>query len=389
MAAAQESASPSPTAADASPEPVFDPDAVAIRLVPVVTGLVSPVSVAHDGSDEGLLYVVERGGVIRVLAADGIRSDPLLDISEMVGTGGELGLHDVAFHPRFARNGRFYVHYNDLQGDSRIDEFRVRRGRLPADPGTRRRILEVEQPFINNNGGWLAFGPDGFLYLALGDGGGPSPGDPSGYGQRRDTLLAKILRLDVDRGRRYAIPRDNPFTSRRQRRVFAPETWVWGLRDPRRASFDRETGDLWIGDVGQDRYEEIDLVPAGESGQDFGWSDMEGDRCHLLADCDPADYSLPVHVYDRAPPQCGVVGGHVYRGAAIPALVGAYLFSDVCSGVIWALDAEAVRRGEDVTAAALLDAPQGFRAFGEDEAGELYLTSLDGGVYRIEAEDTR
>ncbi|CAN5804206.1 hypothetical protein BH23CHL8_BH23CHL8_16030 [soil metagenome] len=391
LLAAAEDASPVPDAADASPStsPGFHPDAVALRLVPVVTGLLTPVSVARDGTGSGLLYVVERAGSIKVLAADGIRADPLLDITELVGTGGELGLHDVAFHPRFARNGRFFVHYNDLQGDSRVDEFRVQRGRLPVDPASRKRIFEVEQPFINNNGGWLAFGPDGYLYVALGDGGGPSPGDPSGYGQRRDTVLGKILRLDVDRGRRYAIPRDNPFTSRRQRRVFAPETWVWGLREPRRASFDRVTGDLWIGDVGQDRYEEIDLVPAGQSGLNFGWSDMEGDRCHLVADCDAGDYVSPVHVYDQAPPHCGVVGGHVYRGEAIPALVGAYLFSDLCSGVIWALDAEAVRRGEEAPVAALLDAPQGFWAFGEDDLGELYLTSLDGGVYRIEAEDTR
>jgi glucose/arabinose dehydrogenase len=209
-----------------------------------------------------------------------------------------------------------------------------------------------------------------------------------GYGQRKDSLLAKILRIDVDGGRRYTIPKDNPFASRKKRKGFAPETWAYGLRDPRGASIDPATGDLWIGDAGQDRFEEIDLAPAGQGGLDFGWSDMEGRSCHLKTDCDPADYTAPVYTYDQVPPECGVVGGHVYRGSAIAALSGAYVFTDECSGIIRALDANAVRTGQPPAVFELLDAPQGWRAFGIDDAGELYLTSLDGGVYRIEAEST-
>jgi glucose/arabinose dehydrogenase len=247
-------------------------------------------------------------------------------------------------------------------------------------------LLLEEQPFPNNNAGWIGFGPDGYLYIPLGDGGGVSPGDPLGIGQSRSSRLSKVLRIDVDvRGRSpYRIPRDNPYA--KQRRGFPRETWAMGLRDPRRASFDRETGDLWIGDVGQDRYEEVDRIPAGESALNFGWSDMEGDACHNLPDCDPAKYALPVHTYDSVSPQCGIVGGYVYRGAAVPALQGVYVFTDFCSGFIWGLDAAAVARGEDPPAHLLLDAAQGFVSMGEDDAGELYVVSLDGSVFRIGAE---
>jgi glucose/arabinose dehydrogenase len=367
---------------DASPAPTFDPASVALRTVLVLDGLDEPVTVTGDGTGSGLLYIVERPGVVRVIDESGLR-EPLLDISERVSTEGERGLHAVAFHPDYADNGRLFVHYNDRDGNTRIEEYRARRGRVV---GRGRTILEVEQPFINNKGGPIVFGPDGYLYVALGDGGGSSPGDPMGFGQRRDTLLAKVLRIDVDARRGYKVPRSNPYTSRRERRQYAPETWVYGLRDPRGASIDPETGDLWIGDAGQDRFEEIDLVPAGEGGQNFGWSDMEGTTCHLDPECDPEDFALPVYTYDQVPPDCGVVGGHVYRGEAIPGLRGAYVFTDRCSGIVRAFDAAAVRDGQPASAVTLLDGDRGWRAFGIDDEGELYLTSLDGGVYRLEAE---
>jgi glucose/arabinose dehydrogenase len=363
----------------------FDPSGVRLRTVRVIDGLEEPVTVAGDGTGSGLLYVVERAGLVQVIDQSGLAATPLLDISDKVSTDGERGLHAIAFHPDYADNGRFFVHYNDLDGATVIEEYRTRRGR-PVAVGKGRRVLTVEQPFINNKGGPILFGRDGELYVALGDGGGSSPGDPMGFGQRKDALLAKILRIDVDGKRAYTIPKDNPFASRKKRKGFAPETWAYGLRDPRGVSIDRETGDLWIGDTGQDRFEEVDLAPAGEGGMNFGWSDMEGMSCHLKADCVPDDYAAPVYTYDQVPPECGVVGGHVYRGAAIPALIGAYVFTDECSGIIRALDASAVRAGQPATVVPLLDAPQGWRAFGTDDAGELYLTSLDGGVYRIEAE---
>ena len=382
LAAEAATEEPSPEPAAAQP---FDPTSLTLRTVPVIDGLDEPVTVTGDGTGSGLLYVVERSGVVQVIDPTGPRPDPLLDITDKVSTDGERGLHAIAFHPDYEENGRFFVHYNDLDGNSIIEEYQTRRGR-PVAVGKGRILLEVEQPFINNKGGPIFFGPDGDLYIALGDGGGSSPGDPMGFGQRKDSLLGKILRIDVDGGRRYAIPKDNPFASRKKRKVFAPETWAYGLRDPRGASIDPATGDLWIGDAGQDRFEEIDVALDGQGGLNFGWSDMEGTSCHLKADCDPADYAAPVYTYDQVPPDCGVVGGHVYRGSAIPALVGAYVFSDTCSGIIRALDANAVRAGQPATVFTLLDAPGGWRAFGVDDAGELYLTSLDGGVYRIEAE---
>ena len=258
--------------------------------------------------------------------------------------GAEQGLHAIAFHPDFADNGRFFVHYNDDQDRNVIAEFKG----SPCGTASSKvvkTLLAEEQPFPNNNAGWLGFGPDGYLYIPLGDGGGVSPGDPNGIGQSPSTRLSKVLRIDVNvrSDKLYAIPQRQPL--RPQGRGFAPETWAMGLRDPRRASFDRKTGDLWIGDQGQDSFEEVDRIPAGEAGLNFGWSDMEGDRCHNLPDCDPSAYELPVHVYDQVSPQCGVVGGYVYRGSAIPALDGVYLFSDFCSGFIWGIDADAVAAG--------------------------------------------
>lgn len=385
-------ASPGPSAA-ASPQlsptsfPTFDPTGLTIRTELVADGFATPVYVTGDGTDSSCLYIVERGGTIRLLVNGLVRPSPYLDISKLVSEGAELGFHAVAFHPDFKKNGRYYVHYNDSKGRTRIDEFRGKPCKGTSRPKASRRLLTVDQPRINNNGGWIGFGPDGFLYIPLGDGGGVSPGDPDGLGQNKSTLLSKVLRIDVDGGNRYQIPKSNPFAKKKQ--GFPRETWARGLRDPRHASFDSRTGDLWIGDEGQDRFQEVNRIPSRTPTLNFGWSDMEGEVCHNLVDCDPSQYELPVHTYDSTQPQCGVVGGYVYRGEAIPELEGVYLFSDRCSGFIWGLDADAVGAGERALAHQLLDSPGRFVSFGEANDGELYLVSLDGGLHRIEAEATR
>jgi glucose/arabinose dehydrogenase len=378
------SAEPTP---EPTPFPTFDPSTVSVRTDLFVEGLNAPVYLTDDGTGARCMYVVERGGIVRIVEDGGfVRPKPFLNISGLVATGPEQGLHAIAFHPGFKKNRRFFVHYNAvLDGSSVIAEFRARPCK-PASNKPVKTLLTVEQPFPNNNAGWIGFGPDGYLYVPLGDGGGVSPGDPNGYGQAKSTRLSKVLRMDVNKGKAYGIPKDNPFAKKKQ--GFPRETWAMGLRDPRRASFDRKTGDLWIGDVGQDRIEEVNRIPAGVSKLNFGWSDVEGASiCHPnVPDCDPSLYEPPVHSYDQVPPHRAITGGYVYRGEAVPALDGVYLFSDFSSGFIWGLDAEAVAAGAPATARMLLDAPQGFVSFGEDDAGELYVISLDGSVYRIGAE---
>jgi glucose/arabinose dehydrogenase len=364
----------------------FDPASLTLRADLFIDGLETPVYITADGSGSSCLYVVERGGTVRVVDLDGfVRPRNFLDISALVSEGAEQGLHAIAFHPDFKSNGRLFAHYNDKDGWSRIAEFRGSPCQTARNKPVKT-LLREEQPFPNNNAGWLGFGPDGYLYIPLGDGGGVSPGDPNGIGQSESSRLSKVLRIDVNvrADKLYTIPRSNPFASKR--RAYPRETWAMGLRDPRRASFDRATGDLWIGDVGQDRFEEVNRIPAGVSALNFGWSDMEGEQCHNLPDCDPTAYEPPVLTYDQVSPHCGVVGGYVYRGSAIPELDGVYLFGDFCSGYIWGLDAEAVAAGEEAVAHLLLDAPQGFVSFGEDDTGELYAVALDGSVYRLAAE---
>jgi glucose/arabinose dehydrogenase len=378
------SGSPLPTGSAGAGES-FDPASVQLRADLFVDGLEAPVYITADGTGSNCLYVVERAGRVRVVGLDGIpRVRPFLDISDLVTESAEQGLHSIAFHPDFADNGRFFVHYNDREGRTQISEYRGTPCRSAGKKAVKS-LLREEQPFINDNGGWIGFGPDGYLYIPLGDGGGSSPGDPNGIGQSKTTRLSKVLRIDVDvrADKLYAIPKSNPY---RRGRAYPPETWALGLRDPRRSSFDRETGDLWIGDVGQDRFEEVNVIPAGEAGLNFGWSDMEGEACHNLPDCDPTAYELPIHTYDQVSPQCGVVGGYVYRGQAIPELAGVYLFSDFCSGFIWGLDTRAPAEGEEEVAHQLFDAPQGFVSFGEDADGELYVVALDGSIYRLGAE---
>ena len=346
----------------------------------VVDGLDAPLLVTHAGDGSGRLFVVEQPGRIRVVAAGRLIDRPLLDISRRVSAGGERGLLGLAFHPRFGvGDGRLFVNYTDTNGDTVVSSFVVTApGADTADPGSEVVLLRIEQPFANHNGGALAFGPDGFLYVATGDGG--SGGDPLDSGQRLDTLLGKILRIDVDAaegGRAYGIPADNPFVDRPGA---APEIWAHGLRNPWRISFDRATGDLWIGDVGQGSWEEIDRLAPSAGGSNLGWNRVEGRHCYQGRACDPAAYVQPVTEYSHAE-GCSVTGGHVYRGTRWPAMAGTYLFADYCTGSIWGI---ASVTEEWATPTSLLASGRNIASFGEDEAGEIYLADIStGGVYRV------
>lgn len=369
------------TTAPASPLPsgspaAFDPRAVELRLAPFAQGLRSPVFVTHAGDGSGVLYVLEQAGRIMRLAPDGsVVPDPFLDIASEVSSGGERGLLGLAFHPDYASNGRFFVDYTDRDGNTVVAEFRRSAAGI-ADPGSERLILHVDQPYANHNGGMLVFGPDGYLYVALGDGG--SGGDPHNNAQSRDVLLGKILRIDVDGGLPYDIPRDNPLRDIPGSRG---EIWDFGLRNPWRFTFDRETGDLFIGDVGQSTYEEIDAEPARRGGRNYGWRIMEGPECYKGRDCARSGLVPPVAWYGRDD-GCSVIGGYVYRGAVSRLLQGAYLFGDFCSGKIWAIAAADALRGA-ATRTLLLDTGLNVTSFGEDGNGELYLTESGGTIQHL------
>ncbi|MEO7118997.1 MAG: PQQ-dependent sugar dehydrogenase, partial [Candidatus Limnocylindrales bacterium] len=331
-------ASPPPTASPSLLPGVFDATKVRLALESVaIFDLSSPVYVANAGDGTHRLFIVEIGGLVRILEPNGsIDATPLLDLRDRVNNAGEQGLYSIAFHPDFASNGKFYVHWTDAQSRSYIQEYTVGENGI-ANPDSERTLLQIDHPQTNHKGGWMDFGPDGYLYIAVGDGGGSSPGDPYRNGQDTTDLLGNILRIDVDHGDPYAIPSDNPFADGAD--GAKPEIWAFGLRNPWRASFDRETGDLWIGDVGQDKREEIDVIPTSQGGLNFGWSDMEGTSCHRRADCNQNGLTLPVAEYSHERGYCSVTGGYVYRGAAYPFLDGAYIYSDFCNGNLFAFDA--------------------------------------------------
>jgi glucose/arabinose dehydrogenase len=344
----------------------------------VFDGLTGPVGYldANDGS--GRFFIVQQDGRILVSAGGELIDTPLLDIAEQISTGNEQGLLGMALDPAFAENGRVFVSYTDTEGDSRIVRYTV----SPDDPNlldpdSAVTILSLDQPNRNHNGGHIAFGPDGMLYLGFGDGGGQ--GDPNDNAQNPGVIFAKILRIDVSGDQDpYGIPADNPFVDDHS---FVPETFAWGFRNPWRFSFDRETADIWIGDVGQNDIEEIDLIPAGTSGQNFGWSVLEGNECFQDPNCDPSAHTAPVDQYTHDY-GCSVTGGYAYRGSNIPDLVGTYLFADYCSGYLWGL----VPNGDGTyTATDYLETEMNPSSFAEDAAGELYITDLDGAIYRIVA----
>lgn len=359
---------PSHAAAEAIPDPA------AYRWELVLSDLNSPVGLANaaDGSDR--LFVLEQAGQVRIVQHGQLAPEPFLDLSAQVSCCGERGLLGIAFHPRYAENGYFYVNYTDLNGDTVIARFRVSADPNRADPASQQQLIFVDQPYGNHNGGGLAFGPDGYLYLGLGDGG--NAGDPQGNGQSLDTLLGKLLRIDVDAGSPYAIPPDNPYA----RDGGLPEIWAYGLRNPWRFSFDRQNGDLYIGDVGQGEWEEVDFLPAGSAGgTNFGWNYREG--AHPFQGTPPTGLALadPVAEYPHNP-DYSITGGYVYRGASLPAWQGVYVYGDYASGRVWGL-----LRGPDGKwqNRLLFETRTNITSFGEDEAGELYLVDHKGHVYRL------
>jgi glucose/arabinose dehydrogenase len=338
-----------------------------------------PVFVTAPPGDHSRLFVVEKRGTIQVVALPSASKTLFLDLRGAVSTGSEQGLLGLAFHPDFATNRRFVVDYTNPNGDTRISLFQTSATNPDqADPASETVLLAIPQPFANHNGGMVTFGPDGMLYIGMGDGG--SVGDPQGNGQKRSTLLGKLLRIGVTAGGQVAIPADNPFVGQADARG---EIWSLGLRNPWRFSFDRATGDLYLGDVGQGAREEVDVAASatgGGRGLDYGWNVMEGTSCYNASTCDQSGLTLPVldYTHDEG---CSITGGYVYRGA-IAAIRGQYFYADYCEGWVrsfkWANGAVT-----ETTSWADL-APGGpITSFGEDAAGELYLMTSTGRVARI------
>jgi glucose/arabinose dehydrogenase len=352
-----------------------------ISLELVADGFSRPVAVRHAGDGSDRLFVLEQDGRIVVVEGGSVRAEAFLDIVPQVESGSnEQGLLGLAFHPDFEANGYFYINYTHDPAGSGPDVTRISRFQVSAvdpntaDPGSELVVLQFDQDFANHNGGDIHFGPDGFLYIATGDGG--SGRDPNARAQDLQTLLGKILRIDVDGGTPYGFPDDNPFVDLH---TALPEIWAYGLRNPWRFSFDRATGDLFIGDVGQNAVEEIDFQSASSvGGENYGWSCMEGNDSPNFNPCDGTVLTAPILVYDHSH-GCSVTGGYVYRGS-ITDLRGLYVFGDFCSGTIWF----ASESGGDWNAEVWADSGISISSFGEDEDGELYVTDLSRGeLYRF------
>ena len=353
------------------------------QLVEVITGLHRPVYVTHAGDGTNRLFVVEQSGLIKVVADGQVLADPFLDTTALISPEAlndsytERGLLGLAFHPDYAENGLFYVNYTDRNGHTILSRYSVAADDANrADATSALPLLYVQQPYANHNGGHMAFGPDGYLYVSLGDGG--SGGDPLGNGQNLDTLLGTILRLDVDTFEdSYAIPADNPFVDRADARG---EIWAWGVRNVWRFSFDRETGDLYMADVGQNQWEEISFQASGSAGgENYGWNAFEA--THVYSGNSPASTPIdPILEYDHSNGWCSVTGGYVYRGSVIPALQGQYFYADWCTGTLWSAQEGADGWGSQI----VMETGRQISSFGEDEAGELYVVDYGGSVLRFE-----
>ncbi|HEY0036883.1 MAG TPA: PQQ-dependent sugar dehydrogenase [Longimicrobium sp.] len=356
-------------------DPGESPGQPALRLVEVASGLQSPVHLTAPASD-ARLFIVEQPGRIRIVENGQLLPTPFLDIAAKVSSGGERGLLSVAFHPRYTQNGFLYVNYTDRAGDTRIERYRVSANRNVADPASASLVLHVRQPYSNHNGGQVAFGPDGMLYIGMGDGGGG--GDPEEAGQDPLQLLGKLLRIDVDAAQPYGMPAGNPYAGKAGGRG---EIWALGMRNPWRFSFDHTAKLLFVADVGQNRLEEVNVVPAGQAGVNYGWDTMEASDCfEPSTGCPRAGLTLPVLEYTHDD-GCSITGGFVYRGQAIPALQGHYLYADYCEGWVRSF------RYADGQAADKRSYPLphigNISSFGEDSQRELYVISHRGTVHRI------
>lgn len=321
-----------------------------------------PVAMLQAPGDNSHWYVVEQGGRVHVFATETPAAAPFVDIRDRVASGGEKGLLGMAFHPDYANNGWVYLSYTK-ERDSVISRF-SRLGEA-LDPASEKILLTVRQPYSNHNGGHISFGPDGFLYVGLGDGG--SAGDPLGHGQNKDTLLGALLRIDINGADPYAIPPDNPFANGGG----AKEIFAWGLRNPWRWNFDRKAGDLWLADVGQDEWEEINII---ERGGNYGWNIREGTHCFKTKPCNKTDLKDPLFEYSHADGRA-VTGGYVYRGSVFPALDGTYFFGDFSSGKIWAMRQNQGKWQTHV----VLNSKKNISSFAQDNAGELYLLDYASG----------
>ena len=374
-----------------------DPSKVKVDWQLFADGLRDPVAIGNAGDGSGRLFILEKGGKVRIFQDNAVLAEPFLDVSGKIvrlnADYDERGLLGIAFHPQFKTNGRFFVYYSaprragapaGWNHTSHLSEFHVSASDPDkANAASERVLLEVDEPEFNHNGGQLAFGPDGYLYLGLGDGGaggdtGLGHNDRTGNGQDRTTLLGKILRIDVNGDGAYGIPTTNPFYGLSSARN---EIWAWGVRNPWRFSFDRQTGDLYIGDVGQDLWEEIDFQPAAsKGGENYGWRVMEGTHCYNAASCSRGSLVLPVAEYKHDGGNCSVTGGYIYRGSLYPGMAGLYFYGDYCTGNVWGLSRDANGRWRT---AQMKDAGVQIQSFGEDEAGEIYLAGANGQIYRL------
>jgi len=356
----------------ATQEATAFPDPNAFKWVPVVSGFVQPTDIQFADDGSGRMFILEQPGRIRIVKDGQLAPAPFLDITPKVGSAGtEQGLLGMAFHPDFAHNPYFYINYTDTDGNTVIARYQTNGD--SADPNSEKLLIHQDQPFPNHNGGVLTFGPDGYLYAGLGDGG--SGGDPLGNGQNTNVLLGKILRIDVDHGDPYSIPQGNPFGN---------EIWEYGLRNPWRISFDKASGDLFIADVGQDSWEEVDYVQNHQGGLDFGWNYREG--LHAYKGNPPAGASFvdPVAEYSHAVGGCSITGGYVYRGG-MPEWQGIYLYGDYCTGYIWGMMHSSAAGPTSAWASQLLfQTGSNITTFGQDPSGELYYASRDGTIYKLQ-----
>src|SRR5713101_8226669 len=345
-----------------------------VPALQLVGNFSSPLYLTAPPADTQRLIVIQQDGAVRVLHHDTIQTRPFLDLTGRIAAGGEQGLLSLAFDPQYATNGRFFVYFTDAAGDIRIVRYNVSSNPDSANEASADTVLKVPHPGqTNHNGGQLQFGPDGMLWAGTGDGGGG--GDPAGNGQNKHALLGKLLRLNVGGASGYTIPPDNPGYADTS---FAPEVWSYGLRNPWRFSFDRQTGDLYIGDVGQDRYEEVDVSPTGVQlgrGANYGWNIMEGNHCYPSDPCVTTGLVLPVVEYIHAFGACAITGGYVYRGTALPALAGNYVYADYCNGAITSIKYPGSGPADWTS---LLTPGSSVSSFGEDARGELYILQLSG-----------